>query len=108
MGYGTHFTVIRSNPMPEQKPKVVVTTKHRGVFFGTLESRDGREVVLSDARVCVHWSAKTRGVNGLAATGPLEGSRVSKAAPRQDVLDITSILYCSAEAIKQWESEPWS
>jgi hypothetical protein len=90
------------------KPKVVVTTKHRGVFFGTLESREGTECVLSDARVCVYWSQKTRGFVGLAATGPLTGSRVSPAAPRMEIVDITAILHCSDEAVKQWEEGQWS
>ena len=90
------------------KPKVVVTTKHRGVFFGTLESRDETEVVLADVRVCVYWSKATKGFVGLAVTGPMQGSRVSLAAPRMDVLDVTSVLYCSASAIAQWESVQWS
>jgi len=32
---------------------VVVTTSHRGVFGGVLKSRDGDEVTLDEARVCV-------------------------------------------------------
>ncbi len=90
------------------KPKVVVTTKHRGVFFGTLESRENGEVVLSDGRVCVRWSKETKGFVGLAATGPMAGSKVSPAAPKMEIFDITSILHCSPEAIEQWESEPWT
>ena len=90
------------------KPKVVVTTKHRGVFFGTLESRDETEVVLTDVRVCVYWSKGTKGFVGLAVTGPMQGSRVSLAAPRMDVLDVTAVLYCSEAAIAQWESVQWS
>jgi hypothetical protein len=90
------------------KPRVVVTTSHRGVFFGTLEKRSGTEVVLSDARVCVFWSKTTRGFVGLAATGPLSGSRISPAAPRMEIVDITSVVHCSDEAVKCWEAGPWS
>jgi len=91
-----------------RKPKVVVTTKHRGVFFGTLEERSGTDVVLSDARVCVYWSKETKGFVGLAAIGPLKGSRVSPAAPKMEIVDVTAILHCSAEAVNRWEGGVWS
>ena len=89
------------------KPKVVVTTKHRGVFFGTLIERNGTEVTLEHARVCVHWSKETRGFIGLASTGPLKGSRVSPSAPRMEVVDVTSIVECTEEAANRWEEGLW-
>lgn len=89
------------------QPHVVVTTEHRGVFFGKLVSRDGSEVTLADARVCVHWSAETKGFIGLAVTGPLKGSRVSLAATELTVTAVTSITKCTPEAIAQWEASPW-
>jgi len=93
-------------------PKVVVTTKHRGVFFGELIERNrtehGTEVVLADARVCIYWTQETCGFVGLAATGPLDGCRISRAAPRLEVLDVTSILTCSEEAIAVWEASKWN
>jgi len=92
----------------DEKPKVVVTTKHRSVFFGTLECKDGTDVVLLDARVCVYWSRETRGFVGLAATGPLDGSRVSPAAPKLEIVDVTAVIHCSDEAVKQWEADKWS
>jgi hypothetical protein len=45
---------------------VVVTTEHRGVFAGTLESLEDKMVVLTGVRMCVYWSPETRGVTGLA------------------------------------------
>ena len=90
--------------MIEPGKKVVVTTKHRGVFYGLLESRDCGEFVLTDARVCMFWSKETRGFVGLASTGPLSDSRVSTAAPRLEVFDVTAVLECTDEAAKQWES----
>ena len=57
--------------MSEQGAPVVVTTEHRGVFFGYLDgSRDSETALLRDAQMCVYWSADVRGVLGLAATGP--------------------------------------
>lgn len=86
---------------------VVVTTARRGVFGGVLKSRDGDEVTLTDARVCVHWSSQTRGFIGLAATGPLDGSRVSAAAPQMVVCAVTSIVECTDDARARWEAGPW-
>ena len=88
--------------------QVVVTTEHRGVFFGTLHSLDDREAVLHKARVCVYWSPETRGFIGLAATGPGKGSRVSAACESLAVNAVTSVSLCSAEAVKAWESGQWS
>lgn len=93
--------------MAKKNPYVVVTTKHRGVFFGQLLERNGTEVTLANARVAVYWSKETRGFVGLAATGPLAGSRISHAAPRMEVLDVTAILHCSDAAVKEWESDKW-
>jgi len=88
---------------------VVVTTEHRGVFFGRELSRDmgARVVVIQQARVCVHWSAGTKGFVGLAVTGPLEGSRVSLGAPEMTLTGVTSITKCSPEAVAAWEAAPW-
>ena len=94
--------------MSQEKPKVVVTTKHRGVFFGTLEDRKETEVHLSDARNCLYWSSDTRGFVGLASTGPKDGSRVSPSAPKLELVDVTAVLHCSDEAVEAWESGKWS
>lgn len=90
-----------------EKPFVVVTTEHRGVFFGKLESRDGNEVTLSAARVCVYWSAETKGFIGLAVTGPLKGSKVSLAADELTVTAVTSITKCTEAAVAQWLQGLW-
>ena len=95
--------------MPEPlNAKVVVTTKHRGVFFGTLESKTASTAVLLDARVCVYWSTETRGFVGLAAKGPMEGCRISDSCPRLELVDITSVINCTDEAIARWEEGPWT
>ncbi len=87
--------------------KVVVTTKHRGVFFGTMKERDGNIITLSAARNCLYWSSETKGFLGLAATGPLDGSRVGPAVDSLELMDVTSITPCSADAITEWEKAPW-
>jgi len=87
---------------------VVATTSHRGVFAGRFVAREQNEITLTDARVCVYWSSTTRGFVGLAVTGPQAGSRVSPAARRMTIPAVTSIIECSPEATKQWESGTWS
>jgi len=92
----------------ETGTKVVVSTKHRGVFYGTLVDRKSGEVVLSGARMCVYWCAKTKGFIGLASKGPGEGCRITDAAPSLEVVDVTAVVECSEEASKAWEAAPWS
>ena len=89
--------------------RVVVATKHRGVFFGTLAGDPQPDsITLTDARGCVYWSAETRGFVGLAATGPRRGSRVTSAAPALTLYNITAVLDASDEAVRRWEEAPWS
>lgn len=86
---------------------VVVTTTHRGVFFGYAADTDGEIIKLRAARNCISWSADIRGFHGLGATGPNENCRVG---PAVDIAlrDITSVIECTPEAVTAWESAPWS
>jgi hypothetical protein len=90
---------------------VVVTTAHRGVFFGHLADRGDRYVktlTLTDAQMCVHWSADVQGVLGLAATGPTQGCKVTRPVPRITLQDVTAVLDATPEAVKLWQDRPWS
>ncbi len=89
---------------------VIVTTKHRGVFFGyvTGETLGKRALRLLRARNCVYWSAATKGFVGLSVTGPADGSRVGPATPSLDVSNVTSVADCTEEAVQRWESAPWT
>ena len=86
---------------------VIVTTQHRGVFFGFAEDTDGDAIKLREARNCIYWSTEVRGFMGLAATGPDKDSRVGPAA-NIEVRNITSVIECTPEAVKAWEAAPWS
>jgi hypothetical protein len=90
---------------------VVVTTAHRGVFFGYLENEeDGttKTVVLADAQMCVYWTTEVQGVLGLAVSGPLKGSRVGPAVPRIVLQDVTAVIKATKEAEARWLERPWS
>jgi hypothetical protein len=88
---------------------VLVTTAHRGVFFGYLNGDDdgGTTVKLHRARNCIYWSADVKGFLGLAANGPTAGCRIGPAA---DIVlrDVTSVSEVTPEAAEKWGQEIWS
>jgi len=88
---------------------VLVTTEHRGVFFGYLEGEVAKEkVALRHMRNVVYWSSDCRGVVGLAANGPTKDCRVGPPAGTMSTLfDITLVAECTEEAIKRFEAAPW-
>ena len=90
----------------EERP-VIVTTAHRGVFFGYSSNTDGETIALKRARLCVFWSQDVKGFMGLAATGPSNGCRIG---PPADITlrAITSVLEVTPEAVKRWEASPWA
>ena len=89
---------------------VVVTTKDKGIFFGYVkdESKAPAEIILTDCRNAVYYPAQVKGFLGLAATGPLHGSRIGPAAPSSRLFDLTGITDCTDEAVVQWEKGHWA
>jgi hypothetical protein len=92
---------------------VIVCTDKRGVFFGYTSDTPqsiiaAKTVTLARTRMCVHWSAKTKGVLGLAADGPAAGSRITDAVPSVTLDGIHAVLELTERAIKRWEDLPWS
>ena len=85
---------------------VLVTTEHRGVFFGYATKTDGETITLSKARLCVYWSADVKGFMGLASGGP---SATCKIGPPADITlrAITAVAEVTPAAVKAWESAPW-
>jgi len=90
---------------------VVVLTKTNGVYFGyisELSIPDNRTIGLSGVRIAVYWPEATRGIVGLAATGPGSGSKITAAAPYAIIADVQTILQCTDGAINQWEKGIWN
>jgi hypothetical protein len=85
---------------------VIVTTAHRGVFFGYAHKTDGETIKLEKARLCVYWSADCRGFMGLAANGPTSNCKIGPAADIE-LRNITAVLEVGPEAVKAWEAAPW-
>lgn len=90
-----------------EKP-LVVTTAHRGVFFGYGKPTTNKTIRLRDAQMCVYWPTQTKGVVGLASKGPPHGSRIGPPAPFITLQDVTAIMEASEEAAKAWQAQPWS
>ena len=92
-----------------QKQPVVVTTEHRGVFFGYLDGdRASSTVTITEAQMCVYWSADVQGMPGLAATGPSKTCKVSPAVPGATTLQgVTAVFDATEAAAKAWKDRPW-
>lgn len=86
---------------------VMVTTAHRGVFFGYATDTDGEIVKLKRARLCLYWSADVKGFMGLAANGPSKSCRIGPPADI-DLRSITAVVSVAPEAVTKWEAAPWS
>lgn len=86
---------------------VLVTTAHRGVFFGYADKTNGETIKLVNARLCLYWSRDVKGFMGLANLGPTDGCRIG---PRADIelRNITAVAAVTSTAVKAWEAAPWA
>lgn len=84
-------------------PLVLVTTEHRGVFAGYLETRiDESTIKLKDARMVIRFGT-TRGLLELCETGPTSQSKISAKADCE-IRKITAVFAISPEAAAKWEA----
>ena len=86
---------------------VLVTTSHRGVFFGYLDGEAAEVITIRQARNCLYWSADVRGFLGLASSGPSSTCRVGPAVPELTLIGVTAVVECTEVAVKAWEGAPW-
>jgi hypothetical protein len=86
---------------------VVVTTAHRGVFFGFARADhqlDAPTIRIERARNCLWWEKSIGGFLGLAADGPTPICRIGARVPALTLRDVTSVAECSPEAVAKWEA----
>lgn len=90
----------------KQAKPVIITTAHRGVFYGRLEEHDepAQRAVLTDAIMAIRWGT-TNGFLQLAATGPTERSKLSARAPRIKLEKVVSVTDVSPEAEAVWSTK---
>src|SRR3989304_5265507 len=91
--------------MGQERP-VIVTTAHRGVFFGSARATAGETITLRRARLCLYWSRDVRGFMGLASTGPTASCRIGPAAD-VTLRHITAVLGGTPDATIAGGRAPW-
>jgi hypothetical protein len=90
---------------------VIVRTYSAGVFAGTLESRTGREVVLTDARRIWYWKGAAS-LSQLATEGTSAPGECKFAVPVSrvelfeaiEMLDVTEAAQVSIASVKPWRA----
>lgn len=77
-------------------PEVIIRCEASGVHIGTLESRVGREVVLTNARRLWSWAGAFT-LNAVALDGVRrKDSRISKPVPSITLLDALEVIGVAA------------
>jgi len=102
----TKKPATKSKAKPAHEIPVLVTTAHRGVFFGYTTDTKGETIKLRAARNALYWSANVKGFMGLASTGPTSGCRIGPAADIE-LRNITAVASVTPEAVTAWEAAPW-
>ena len=97
--------------MDQQERYVIVRTYSAGAFAGVMENREGREVVLRQARRLWYW-AGAASLSQLAVDGtkrpkdckfPAEVSRV-ELTEAIEILDVTPAARASIAAVPVWSA----
>ncbi len=87
--------------------KVIVRTYSAGVFYGEIESRNGQEVVMRNARRLWYWDGAAS-LSQMAMEGVKRPENCKFAMPvdRVELLQAIEILDTTAEAQKNIEEVP--
>lgn len=87
--------------------RVMVRTRSYSVFTGTLEYRGGMEVLLSNARLVLHWEgAETLSHLAVYGTPMPEACRFSAPISEMLLLDVILIIPITHEAAKSIDEIP--
>lgn len=92
-------TKTKRDPGPQPGDYVIVRTYSAGVHAGYLESRNGKEAVLTRTRQIWNWHGALT-VKELAARGPTNG-KISVEAPASLLLESIEILRATDAAREQ-------
>lgn len=85
--------------------KVIVRADRAGVFFGTLKSKDGSEIVLTNCRRIYYWDGACS-ISELAKTGTKKPEKCKFTVVIDEicVLGVIEIIPCTDDAIASIES----
>lgn len=85
---------------------IIITTKHRGVFFGRVaenEPIDGEHIKnVHGCRMAIQFGTD-RGVMQLAETGPTDRSKISARADMPIIRDVTAVMSVTDAAAELWD-----
>jgi hypothetical protein len=99
----------KEETMPKSTERaVLVTTAHKGVFFGYASETGGSTITLKKAQLAVYWTADLRGFMGLASQGPNGGCRIGQPVDSIELRDITAVVVVSKQAEEKWLKAPWA
>lgn len=88
----------------ENLKKVIIRGDRSGVFYGELESRNGREVKLRNCRRLWYWdgacSVSELAVNGTARP---DNCKFTVAVDSIEILDAIEVIPCTEKAVKSIE-----
>lgn len=84
--------------------KVIVRGDRSGVFFGTLEKKEGREVTLTNCRRLWYWDGAAS-ISQLAVDGTTKPNncKFTVTVPGIGIMDAIEIIPCTEKAIKSIE-----
>ena len=85
---------------------VMIRTDRAGVHYGLLDSRNGREVVLKDARRVFSWSGGANTLNELSQTGPTS-AKISQPVPSITLLEAIEVIPMTSAAVTLLGSFKW-
>lgn len=86
---------------------VVVRTYSAGVHVGTLASRDGKEVTLTDARRIWYWNGANT-LHEIALSGVGKGSKVSETVPSVLLTEAIEIIGATEAARANLLAAGWA
>ena len=89
------------------KPYVIVRTYSAGVHVGHLLKRDGKEVVLADARRIWFWKGANT-LHEIALHGVGDGSKISEPVESITLTEAIEVITATADAEKNLSAAVWS
>lgn len=105
--YNTTFKQQTDMTVPAGYKPVVLTTAHRGVFFGYInpDTEGDKLQPVYRCRNCLSWSSDNKGFLGLGSHGPVGEAKIGPAVPRLLLHDVTAVIDVTEAARQEWETQ---
>ena len=101
---GMFGQTTQAKPAEHAPIPVVIWTDKRGVIFGYCTDTSARPITLTNARMCLYWSADVGGVFGLCDNGPNGQCKISAALPSAVFEGVTGVATVTDRAEAAWVS----